>query len=146
MILESENKTIKIRLTNRKIIELCDKFKTNNIQDLYFKALNEKNIKTLAKIIFELAEDEDGKKAFTNNDINQTYDFLDNYMEKNKKTYEDMFNELAEYINNEGFFMKRYNTQELEAMKSDLLAGMDMNAVVQEAMKQIATEELVKTI
>ena len=70
----------------------------------FFKSANKKNVKALAEIILAFGEVE-GKSPF-NNDMNKVYDFIDDYKKDNEKSYEDIYMEFSEVINNEGFFLK----------------------------------------
>lgn len=64
------------------------------MEDVYFKTMNEFDSEALSKIIYLLAESEDKTSSFKNS--TDVYDFLDDYMEKNKKTYKDIFTEIAD--------------------------------------------------
>ena len=105
MILETKNKKINLVLRTRKIADIAKKLDGKNFEDVYFKAMNEFDLEALSKIIYILAENEDKTNSFKSNA--DVYDFIDDYMEENKKTYKDIFTEIAEDINKEGFFTAR---------------------------------------
>ena len=74
MILETKNKTINLVLKTRKIVSIANLLKNKNFEDAYFKAVQANDLDALSKIIFIIAEDNDGKSAFTSSD--EVYDFL----------------------------------------------------------------------
>ena len=143
MILETKNKTINLVLKTRKIVDIANSLKNKNFEDAYFKAIQNNDLDALSKILFTLAEDNEGKPAFKNSI--EIYDFLDEYRAENKKTYSDIFKELTEAINEEGFFMKKMTKKELEEMISNPLSGTNMNELVQKsaekAISKIAEQE-----
>ena len=51
-------------------------------------------------------------------------------MEENKKTYKDIFEEIAEDINEEGFFNSKMTKKELKDKMSSPLSSMNMNDVI----------------
>ena len=61
MILETKNKRIKLVLKTRKIVEIANTLKNKNFEDAYFKAVKENDLNALSKMIYTLAENEDGK-------------------------------------------------------------------------------------
>lgn len=134
MILETTNKKIKIVLKTRKIVEIANTLKAKNFEDGYFKAVNEKNIDALSKIIYTLAEDENGEHAFKSSV--EVYDFIDEYKAETKKTYDDIFKSLSEAINDEGFFMKKMSKKELTELISNPLFGMNMSELVQKSAEK----------
>ena len=83
MILETKNKKIKLVLKTRKIVEIANTLKNKNFEDAYFKAVKENDLNALSKMIYTLAENEDGKHAFSSSD--EVYDFLDDYKTENGK-------------------------------------------------------------
>lgn len=143
MILETKNKTINLVLKTRKIVRIANLLGSKNFEDTYFKAIQNNDIDALAKIIFILAEDNEGKSSFNNSE--EVYDFLDDYKSEKKKTYDDIFKELTEVINEEGFFTKKRTKKELEEMISNPLSGTNMNELVQKsaekAISKIAEEQ-----
>lgn len=138
MNLKTTNKNIILVFTTRKIVDISNLLKGKNFEDLYFKAMNESDLDALSKIIYVFSENaEDGTRAFkTSEDV---FDFIDDYKKENSKTYEEIFKEVAEVINNEGFFKSKMSKKELEAKISNPLLGLDMNTIAkQSAEKAIA--------
>ena len=112
MKLIAENKTIELVFTTRKIVNISKLLGEKNFEDLYFKAMNENDLDALSKIIFTFAEDiENGAKSFKSSE--EVYDFLDCYKKENNKSYEDIFKEIAEVINEEGFFNTKMSKKDL---------------------------------
>jgi len=138
MIMKTEKISLELVFTTRKIIKLTEEFKNKNLSELYFKALANCDMKTLAQIILSFGEVE-GKSPF-NNDLNKVYDFIDDYKKENKKTYEEIYEEIAEVINNEGFFIKKMTKEELTAMKNNPLSSMDLEATMKNIVDKVATE------
>lgn len=143
MVLETKNKTINLILKTRKIVEIANTLKNRNFEEAYFKALQNNDLDALAKIIYTLAEDNDGNHSFKSSiDV---YDFIDDYKKEKGKTYSDIFEELTEVINEEGFFIKKMNKKEIKGMISNPLSGTDMNELVQKsaekAISKIAEEQ-----
>ena len=134
MILETKNKRIKLVLKTRKIVEIANTLKNKNFEDAYFKAVKENDLNALSKMIYTLAENEDGKHAFSSSD--EVYDFLDDYKTENGKTYSDIYKELTEVINEQGFFMKKMNKKELTEMISNPLSVMNINELVQKSAEK----------
>ena len=143
MILETKNKTINLVLKTRKIIDIANTLKSKNFEDAYFKAIQNNDLNALSKILYTLAENNEGKHAF--NSSEDVYDFLDDYRAEKGKTYEDIFKELTEVINEEGFFMKKRTKKELAEVISNPLSGTNMNELVQKsaekAISKIAEEQ-----
>lgn len=143
MKLETKNKIINLVLRTRKIVDIANSLKNKNFEDAYFKAIQNNDLDAISKIIYTLAENEDGKKSFANS--TEVYDFLDDYKVESGKTYEEIFRELTEVINEEGFFMKKMNKKELQEMISNPLSGTNMNELVQKsaekAISKIAEEQ-----
>lgn len=138
MIMNTEKLEIELRLTTRKIINLTDKYKNKNLGDLYFKVANDLSEKALAEIIYTFAE-VDGKNPF-NGDINKVYDFIDDYKKESNKTYEDIYKEIAEVINNEGFFSKKMTKEELQLAMSNPMASINMEETMKTVVEKVAME------
>lgn len=145
MILSTSNKEVVLKPTTKKIVKITEKYKETNLNELYFKALNNNDLNVFANILLELTED---KKIF-NNDINQVYDFIDEWKKENNKSYADLFKEVAEMINNEGFFLKKMTEDELEKSMNNPLMGFDFNKVMksstEKVMSEIVANEMAKT-
>ena len=112
MELETKNKTVKIVLKTKKIVDITHKLKSKNFDEGFFKAVRDSNIEDFAKILYSLAEDNEGKNAF--NTSSDVLDFFDDYKAEHNKSYEDIFKELTEEINKQGFFIKKRTKKELE--------------------------------
>lgn len=134
MIVETSKKTINLVLKTRKIVDIANSLGNKNFEDAYFKAIQGNDLDAISKIIYTLAENEDGKHAF-NNSV-EVYDFLDDYRQEKGKTYSDIVKELTEVINEEGFFMKKMSKKELTEMTSSPLSGMNMNELVQKSAEK----------
>ena len=146
MILETKNKKINLVFTTRKIVNISNILKGKNFEDLYFKAMNENDLDALSKIIFVFAEDEAGLKSFkTSEDV---YDFIDDYKQEQNKTYQDIFNEMAGIINEEGFFKSKMNKKQLQEKTLNPLSGINMNEVIkssaEKAISKVAEQEVFK--
>ncbi len=143
MILETKNKRINLVLRTRKIADIAKKLEGKNFEDVYFKAMNEFDLEALSKIIYILAENEDKTSSFKSN--TDVYDFIDDYMEENKKTYKDIFTEIAEDINKEGFFNSKMTKEQLKDKMSSPLSSMNMNEVIkssaEKAIAKVAEQE-----
>ena len=143
MILETKNKKVNLVLRTRKIADISKKLEGKNFEDVYFKAMNEFDLEALSKIIYILAENEDKSNSFKSN--TDVYDFLDDYMAENKKTYKDIFEEIAEDINKEGFFNSKMTKEQLKDKMSSPLSSMNMNDVIknsaEKAIAKVAEQE-----
>jgi len=64
-------------------------------------------------------------------------------LSENKKTYEDLFREIAEDINKEGFFKKKMSKEELEETLSNPLSSQNLNDIVKTSTEK-AVQEIVK--
>lgn len=146
MILETKNKKINLVFTTRKIVNISNILKGKDFEDLYFKAMNENDLDALSKIIFTFAEDEAGIKSFKSSE--EVYDFIDDYKQENKKTYQDIFNEIAGIINDEGFFKTKMNKKQLQEKISNPLSGINMSEVIktsaEKAISKVAEKEVFK--
>lgn len=144
MILEIKNKKIELTYKTRKIVQLTKELKGKNFEELYFNSISENNIEALAEIILVFAEDKNtGLNVFKN--IEEVYDFIDDYMLENKKTYQEIFKEIAEDINNQGFFNSKMTEEEL-INKINSHISIDMNQIIKDsaekAITQIAQNEM----
>lgn len=142
MELKTNKKTIELVFTTRKIVNITNKLKGKNFEDLYFKAMNESDINALSEIIYSFAEDvENGAKSFKSNE--EVYDFLDDYKKENNKSYEDIFKEIAEVINEEGFFKTKMSQEDLSKKILDPLSSIDMNNIIKVSAEK-AIEKIVE--
>ena len=138
IVLETKNKKTNLVLRTRKIADIAKKLEGKNFEDVYFKALNELNVESLSQIIYLLGEDEDKRATFKN--VNEVYDFLDDYKEENKKTYVQIFESLTEAINEEGFFNSKMTKTELKEKMSNPLSTINMNELVKQSAEKAITQ------
>lgn len=143
MILETKNKTIKLVLKTRKIVDISNVLKDKNFEEVFTKAYAICDLDALTKMLYILAEDENGKNVFTSSD--EVYDFLDDYRKESKCTFVEIYRKIAEELNNEGFFKNKKTKKELEEMTSNPLSTINMNELMQKstekAMSKIAEEQ-----
>lgn len=148
MELKTQFKTIKLVFTTRKIVNISNTLRGKNFEDLYFKAMNENDLDALSKIIFTFAEDEAGIKSFKTSD--EVYDFIDDYKAETNKSYADIFNEIAEVINDEGFFREKVSKKELKQRVLNPLSGINMEQIVQtsaeKAISKLAEQEMMSQV
>lgn len=142
MIIETKNKTINLVLKTRKIVEIANLLKNKNFEEVFTKAYSILDGEALSKIIFKLAEDEEGKNAFASS--NEVYDFIDDCRAEGI-TINDLYEKIAEALNDEGFFKKKMNKKELKEMISNPLLTMNMNELIRKsaetAIGEIAKQE-----
>lgn len=137
MKLETNNKTINLLLRTRKILDITNSLKSKNFEEAFFKVLNNKDIEALSKIIYSLAENEEGNHAFNNS--TEVYDFIDDYKRENNKTYEDIYKEIAELINKEGFFNRKITDKELKTLISNPLSQINLDEITKNAIEKAIT-------
>ena len=142
MIIETKNKTINLVLKTRKIVDIANLLKNKNFEEVFTKAYSILDGEALSKIIFKLAEDEEGKSAFASS--NEVYDFIDDCRTEGI-TINDLYEKIAEALNDEGFFKKKMNKKELKEMISNPLLTMNMNELIRKsaetAIGEIAKQE-----
>lgn len=142
MIIETKNKTINLVLKTRKIVDIANLLKNKNFEEAFTEAYAICDREALSKIIFKLAEDEDGKSVFASSD--EVYDFMDDCRIEGI-TANDLYGKIAEALNEEGFFKKKMNKKELKEMTSNPLSTINMNDLVQKsaesAMSKIAEKQ-----
>lgn len=143
MILETKNKKVNLVYRTRSIVQVTQLLKGKNFEEIYFNAITENNIDALSKIIKVFGEDVDsGIKAFKTED--EVYDFIDDYMEENKKSYQDIFKEVAESINEMGFFNNKMTKEELEKrMETHMVINMNeiIKSSAEKAIADVAEKE-----
>lgn len=143
MELSIENKTIKLVLRTRKIVDIAHTLKGKNFEDVFFKARNDVDLDALSKIIYTLTEESEGKKPFKTSQ--EVYDFLDDYMKASGKSYDDIYNDLTDFINNEGFFNKKMTLEELADKTDGLMSSVNtqdiVKNVVEKTVAKVAEEE-----
>ena len=142
MMIETKNKTINLVLKTRKIVDIANLLKNKNFEEAFTKSYAICDREALSKIIFKLAENEDGKSVFTTSD--EVYDFIDDCRLEGI-TANDLYEKIAEALNDEGFFKKKMSKKELKEMTSNPLSTMNMNDLVQKsaesAMSKIAEKQ-----
>lgn len=143
MILETKNKNINLVLKTRKIVDIANLLKNKNFEKAFIEAYSECDYNALTKIIYKLAENEDGKSIFASSD--EVYDFLDECREEGI-TANDIYNKIAEVLNEEGFFKKKMNKKELKEMISNPLSNIDMDSIMKKSISQAMTNIAEKEI
>lgn len=143
VIFKLNDKEFKLVPRTRKVIELTEKLKSKNLNDLIFGALNETNIKILAELIYSFAEFDDGKQVF--NSVKLVYDFIDEWKQENDKGYVELFKEVIEVVNDMGFFTKKMTQKELEEEMNNPMPLFNLQEIAmnsaQKMMDEIAQEE-----
>ena len=138
MILKTNDKEVSLVPRTKKIVAITKKCNGHNLTDIYFKAVNENDIEVLSNIIFELAEDEDKKSSFSK--IDDVYDFIDKWKVENKKTYSDLFEDIANMINDEGFFIRKMTQEELKEKLQNPLASLNINQTIKNSLEKVITD------
>lgn len=142
MIIETKNRNINLVLKTRKIVEIANLLKNKNFEEAFTKAYSDLDIEALSKIIFKLAENDEGKNTFVSSD--EVYDFIDECRIENI-TINDLYLKIAEALNEEGFFKKKMSKKELAEMTSNPLSAINMNELVKKsaesAISKIAEQE-----
>lgn len=142
MNLETKNKTIKLVFKTRKIVEISNVLKNKNFEEAFTKAYANLDIEALSKIIYILAENENGNNVFASS--TEVYNFLDDCRTE-KIMINDIYKRIAEALNEEGFFKKKKTKKELEEMISNPLLTMNMNEIVRKsaenAMSKVAEQQ-----
>lgn len=133
MIIETTEKTVTIVLRSKKIVTIKNILKGKNFEGAYFDAVRENDVEALSKIIFTLAET-DGRSAFKNSE--EVYDFIDNYKKEKDKTYADIYKEITEAINEEGFFTKKMTAEEIETKTNDIMQSLNMEDIMKNATEK----------
>lgn len=147
MIIETKNKTINLVLKTRKIVDIANLLKNKNFEEAFTKAYSELDMEALSKIIFKLAEDEDGRSVFATS--SEVYDFMDECRLEGITAY-DLYARIAEALNEEGFFRKKMSKKELREMTSNPLSIMNLNDLVQKsaenAISKITEEQILSIV
>ncbi len=144
MILETKKKTIKLVWKTRKIVDIANLLKSKDFEEVFTKAYAICDLEALTKMLYILAEDEEGKNIFSSSE--EVYNFLDDYRKEKKSTVIEIYKKIAEELNEEGFFKKKKSKKELEEMISNPLLNINMNELIQKstekAMSKMAEEQL----
>lgn len=142
MIIETKNKTINLVLKTRKIVDIANLLKNKKFEEAFIKAYSELDMEALSKIIFKLAEDEDGKSVFATS--GEVYDFMDE-CRADGITINDLYGKVAEALNEEGFFKKKMSKKELKEMTSNPLSTMNMNELIRKSA-EVAVNKMTEQI
>lgn len=142
MIIETKNKTINLVLKTRKIVGIANLLKNKNFEEAFTKAYSELDMEALSKIIFKLAENEDGKSAFETS--GEVYDFIDE-CRADGITINDLYGKVAEALNEEGFFKKKMSKKELKEMTSNPLSTLNMNELIRKSA-EVAVSKMAEQV
>lgn len=134
MELKTNYKTINLVFTTKKIVNISKILGNRNFEELFFRVMNENDVEALAQIIFVFAEDETGLKSFKN--IDEVYDFIDDLISEGKKSYGDVYMEVAGAINDEGFFKKKMTKKEMLEKTSNPLLSINMEEIVKNSAER----------
>ena len=143
MIIETKNKTINLVLRTRKIVDIANLLKNKNFEEVFIKAYSILDIEALSKIIFKLAENENGESVFTSSA--EVYDFMDDCREEGM-TISELYAKIAEALNEEGFFKKKMSKKELKEMTSNPLLTMNTDKLLEKAVENAANRVVEKEI
>lgn len=135
MRLETKSKQVNIVLRTRNIVLLA-KGKDISFEDNFFKAYSENNTEYLGEALYVFAEDDNGNRAFKN--VDEVYDFIDDYRIENKTNQIDIYSKLAEALNTEGFFKKKMTKVEIQETLSNPLS----NTVLTDLTKKVAEKAI----
>lgn len=134
MIIETKNKTINLVLKTRKIVDIANLLKNKNFEEAFIKAYSILNMEALSKIIFKIAELENGESAFTNSD--EVYDFIDE-CRKEGMTIKNLYEKIAEALNDEGFFKKKMTKKELKEITTNPLSTLNLDKIVEKSAENV---------
>ena len=143
MIIETKNKTINLVLKTRKIVDIANLLKSKNFEKVFVEVYSELDAEALSKIIFKLAENEDGESAFKTS--SEVYDFMDECRVEGIKI-NDLYGKVAEALNEEGFFKKKMSKKELKEMTSNPLLTMNTDKLLEKAVENAANRVIEKEI
>lgn len=143
MLLKTTQKIVELKYKTKRIVNITRDTKYKSLEELYFDAMSKYDVEALAKIIMYFGEDKDtGFLVFDSTeekDVEAVYDFIDDYMQENKKSYEDVFKEIAEDINNQGFFNKKMTKEELSSKISNYIT-LDLNKAISDATQKAVSD------
>ena len=143
MIIETKNKTINLVLKTRKIVDISHLLNNKNFEEAFTKAYTILDPEALSKIIFKLAENENGESSFTKS--SDVYDFIDDCRTEGI-TANDLYEKIAEALNDEGFFKKKMSKKELKEMTSNPLLTMNTDKLLEKAVENVANKVVEKEI
>lgn len=143
VLISTKKMNIKLVPRTKKVIDLTEKLKNKNLNELIFNGFREANLKILVEIIKSFAETEDDKQAFFS--IDNVYDFIDEWIEENKKSYTELYKEVIKVVNDMGFLKTKLTENDLETEIKNPLMNIDMSEIIKEsatkAVESIAQEE-----
>ncbi len=142
MIIETKNRNINLVIKTRKIVDIANLLNNKNFEEAFTKAYMILDPEALSKIIFKLAENENGESFFTKS--SDVYDFIDECRAENI-TINDLYEKIAEALNNEGFFKKRMSKKELKEMTSNPLSALNMNELIQKSA-EVAVSKMAEQV
>lgn len=134
MIIETKNKTINLVLKTRKIVDIANLLKNKNFEEAFIKAYSILDMEALSKIIFKISELETGENAFTNSD--EVYDFIDE-CRKEGMTIKNLYEKIAEALNDEGFFKKKMTKKELKEIATNPLSTLNLDKIVEKSAENV---------
>lgn len=134
MIIETKNKTINLVLKTRKIVDIANLLKNKNFEEAFIKVYSILDIEALSKIIFKISELESGENAFTNSD--EVYDFIDE-CKKEGMTIKNLYEKIAEALNDEGFFKKKMTKKELKEIATNPLSTLNLDKIVEKSAENV---------
>ena len=143
MIIETKNKTINLVLKTRKIVDIANLLKNKNFEEVFIKSYSILDIEALSKIIFKLAENENGESVFTSS--SEVYDFMDDCRTEGM-TISELYAKIAEALNDEGFFKKKMSKKELKEITSNPLLTMNTDKLLEKAVENAANRVVEKEI
>lgn len=139
----NKEKEFKLVPRTRKVVDLTERLKTKNLNDLIFNGLNNGDLKVLAELLKAFAENEDGSSVFSS--LNTAYDFIDEWMRKNKQDYKELYKVVIGVTNEMGFFKEKMTEEELNSRIKNPIPIINiqelMNNSAQKFMDQMAEEE-----
>ena len=134
MIIETKNKTINLVLKTRKIVDIANLLKNKNFEEAFIKAYSILDMEALSKIIFKISESESEENAFTNSD--EVYDFIDE-CRKEGMTIKNLYEKIAEALNDEGFFKKKMTKKELKEIATNPLSTLNLDKIVEKSAENV---------
>ncbi|HJJ05162.1 MAG TPA: hypothetical protein OIM45_04790 [Clostridiaceae bacterium] len=134
MIIETKNRNINLVLKTRKIVDIANLLKNKNFEEAFIKAYSILDMEALSKIIFKISESESGENAFTNSD--EVYDFIDE-CRKEGMTIKNLYEKIAEALNDEGFFKKKMTKKELKEIATNPLSTLNLDKIVEKSAENV---------
>lgn len=139
----NKEKEFKLVPRTRKVVDLTERLKTKNLNDLIFNGLNNGDLKVLAELLKAFAENEDGSSVFSS--LNTAYDFIDEWMRENKQDYKELYKVVIGVTNEMGFFKEKMTEEELNLRIKNPIPIINiqelMNNSAQKFVDQMAEEE-----